>query len=184
MVKRTEERVLACFRENPDSSLTISQLARRLATSYPNVYLTCQALHKRGLLSIRKTGNSSSCSLNLKSDEVILFLSWLDAVHTRERHSQSPISALEKNRQFLERSLNIRCCFLLGNRVIGLMGRLDSTEIASQLQKVVPGCNAVVVDAAGLHKLLEANDIAKRIIVWGFEEFHRFLLDAGGETLA
>lgn len=77
MLTKNQREIMNLYVKNIFLEATIRKLSLILKKAYPKIYEAVIELEKKNILSIKKIGNSSVCSLNLNR-ESITFLSFLD----------------------------------------------------------------------------------------------------------
>ena len=98
MLTEKELRVVELFKKDVFASYTIREIMKKVKTkSYNWTYTTVKKLKKENIISTEEKGKSTICSINLKEQKTIAYLSLLEETNSRIRK----IPNLEKIKKLL-----------------------------------------------------------------------------------
>ena len=194
-------KIIKQYERNPKASFTINQISRALGATYSYVYKNILRLVEEGVLKRVKKGNTSLCSLNLKSDRTRLMLA-AASQETRDRYSRNKklISKLINGLvESLKSKVDLRMVVLFGSYAKGTEGKdsdvdlllisdkeeMVHREIGTLEMKYGKSINPVIVTEEMFVRMLkdEKQNVAKEalldgVIFFGFEKYWMLISDA------
>lgn len=117
MTVTLKHRIIELLSRDLHTLYSISDIAKSLGVAYSHAHTFIKTLVKEGIVDVKKVGNVSVCSLNLKSQLALSYLSLIESRRTAEWTSKNPQSAkiLEKIEQVKD---SVHSVLVKGNRII------------------------------------------------------------------
>ncbi len=187
-------KIIGQYERNPKAVFTINQISKALGATYSHVYKNIMRLIDEGSLKRVKKGNTSLCSLNLKSDRTRLMLAMVSQ-ETKDKYSSNKklISKLINELiESLKSKADLRMVVLFGSYAKGTE-REDSDvdvllivdkedvvhrEIGTLEMKYGKNINPVIVTEEMFVKMLreEKQSVAREVLLdgivfFGFEKY-------------
>ena len=117
MTVTLKHKIIELLSRDVDNLFSISDIAKRLGVAYSHTHSFVRKLVKEKVILVKKIGNVSVCSLNLKSQLTLSYLSLIESRRTLEWMNKNPHSTkiLEKLEQVKD---NVHAVLVKGNRII------------------------------------------------------------------
>lgn len=80
-----EAKILSIFTKKFDWNMSILDLSKEINEHYPNTYDAVNTLKKKDLLKLKSVGSSNICSLNLDSNELPIYLAFVEEQGSKEK---------------------------------------------------------------------------------------------------
>ena len=111
-----EMEILYLFTKNVYLEQSILYLAKEIKKDYKNVFRTVKNLEKKDILRIKKIGTTNLCSLNFKTLDLPLYLSFAEEITSRERLGKK-FPFLKNFTQELQKIAPVSCLGIFGSHV-------------------------------------------------------------------
>lgn len=92
MPETLKNRIIELLSKDITEFYSISDIAKKLGVAYSHAYLFVNLLTKEGVITIKKIGNVSICSLNLKSQITTSYLALIESRKANEWIQKNPQS--------------------------------------------------------------------------------------------
>lgn len=117
MTVTLRHRIIELLSRDIHNLFSISDIAKSLGVAYSHAHTFVKALAKEDIIHIKKVGNVSVCSLNLKSQLALAYLALIEARKTAEWKLKNPQS--EKITEKIEQVKDsVHSVLIKGNRII------------------------------------------------------------------
>jgi len=114
-ITNTESKILALFTKDYNQKISILQLSKQLKMHYPNIHKTIKKLEKKQIISLETIGKASICSLNTKSRELPIYLSFVEELKAKEYMNKFPF--LKRILEQAKKISSITCIGLFGSQI-------------------------------------------------------------------
>jgi hypothetical protein len=159
-------RIVELLSRDVSTLFSISDIAKKLGVAYSHAHTFVNRLVKEDVISVKKIGNVSVCSLNLKSQLTLSYLSLIESRRTLEWARKNPQSAkiFEKIEKVKD---NVHSVLVKNNKIILIVPEKISGVDFSLFR------NRVVMNRAHLAK--NRHYYKDSIILHGAEKFWSFV---------
>ncbi|MBI2670590.1 nucleotidyltransferase domain-containing protein [Candidatus Woesearchaeota archaeon] len=122
-----EAKILRVFTKKFDWNMSILDLSKEIDEHYPNTYDAVKDLEKKSLLKLKSIGSSSICSLNLDSNELPIYLSFVEEQTSKEKIAK--FHFIDRLIKEAKRISPVICIGMFGSQVTGITNKKSDIDL-------------------------------------------------------
>ncbi len=189
MITNKELRIIDLFKKDIFAKYSIREIMNKLKNgSYNWTYIAVQKLHKEGIIVFEQIGNTTLCSINLDSEEALLYLALLEQEEIKKRK----IPNVEKLKKLIPTNYNT--LIVGGSYAAGTQNLKSDLDVAVIVGKEVdkrPIQNVLKNEGDLMHPRLHSyvfteDEFFEMLVVkeenYGKEIFRKHILLSGAES--